>query len=46
MLRWTAGLETVPAGYLTRFDLASNGAVDLADAVRVARKAAGLEANP
>jgi len=46
VLRWTAGLETVPAGYLTRFDLASNGAVDLADAVRVARKAAGLEANP
>lgn len=45
-LRWSAGISPVPPGYLTRFDVVLNGKVDLADAVRITRKAAGLEVNP
>lgn len=45
-LRWSAGLSTVPPGYLNRYDVVPNGIVDLRDAVRICRKVAGLEANP
>jgi hypothetical protein len=45
-LRWAAGIASVPPGYLGRFDVVPNGIVDLRDAVRIARKAAGLEPNP
>lgn len=45
-LRWAAGIAAIPDGYIGRFDVVPNGKVDLADAVRISRKAVGLEANP
>jgi hypothetical protein len=45
-MRWSAGISILPPGYLTRYDVVADGRVDLADAVRICRKAAGLEANP
>lgn len=42
-LRWASGIGSLPPGYLSRFDVVANGKVDIADAVRIARKAAGLE---
>jgi hypothetical protein len=45
-LQWAGGLATVPQNYLTRYDVEANGHVDLADALRIARKFAGLDTNP
>ena len=45
-LRWSAGLSTLPAGYLNCFDVVANGSITLADAVRISRKVVGLEGNP
>ena len=49
-LRNAAGLELLSAGEWTRLNVeqtgSSYGKVDLLDALRIARKAAGLEANP
>ncbi len=49
-MRIVAGLALPSAGEVTRFDVehtgVSEGSLDLADALRLARKAAGLEANP
>ena len=45
-LRLSAGFSTMPAGCLNRFDVAPNGNITLADAVRISRKVVGLEGNP
>lgn len=45
-LKVGAGLLTVPAGDMARMDLDSDNAVTILDAARIARKVAGLEANP
>lgn len=45
-LQWAGGQSVLPPGYLARFDVVPNGKVDIQDAVRIARKVAGLEPNP
>lgn len=45
-LRWAGGLSMVPQNNLTRYDVVANGRVDVADALRIARKVAGVDANP
>jgi hypothetical protein len=45
-LRWAGGLAVLPPGYVPAFDTVANGTVDLTSAVRIARKLAGLDANP
>jgi hypothetical protein len=45
-LRWAGGLSTLPQNYLPRYDVEANGKIDLADALRIARKSVGLDTNP
>lgn len=45
-LRWAGGLAMVPQNNLTRYDVVANGRVDMADALRIARKVAGVDTNP
>jgi len=45
-LKVCAGLLSVSAGNRPRLDLNSDGQVTISDAARIARKVAGLEANP
>lgn len=45
-LRWSAGLSAMPARYLNLLDIVTSGSITIADAVRISRKVAGLEANP
>lgn len=49
-LRWAGGLDTLPDTDRAHFDVAPPGSpdghVDMRDACRIARKVAGLEANP
>lgn len=49
-LRWASGMRALPTTALVRYDIVrtgpSAGRIDSADVVRIARKAAGLEANP
>lgn len=45
-LRWSSGLAQIPNGYLTRFDVAADGRITIADAARISRKVVGAEANP
>lgn len=45
-LKVAGGLVVVPAGDVSRLDTLPDAVIDLRDAVRIARKVAGLEANP
>jgi parallel beta-helix repeat protein len=45
-LRIFSGLSTVPPALAARLDVEPGGGVDIRDATRLARKAAGLDANP
>ena len=47
MVQKRAGLPlALPPGYLARYDVVTDGRIDLSDATRILRKAVGLEPNP
>jgi hypothetical protein len=45
-LRWAAGLAVVPSSGVSTYDVVTDGRVNMLDAVRIARKVAGLDSNP